>query len=357
MEETQPSEFYRACRNDEFDTVSRLLDQYSLEDLDKMEPNGSTALHAACYYKNTKIVQLLLDRGFTRCVYNRFNNLPVSETDLPEIKQLFNRAKTSTRFGANLSPEREELSWILVNKNNPHINIYHVTDSYDGKRLEYGLFNAENILQHIGKNMTKIDVIRRLFRRAVTEKDCTRLIQAFTAETDFYNRINDYLISHKEPGVKDNQLPIHCLSEYIDSICLNQQLHYTYEFTGLCYRSLRIKSDAELNFYEVGARLVNRTFISAIEERSLAEQYIIDSNDDDDDNKHTVVFIFEIRRHKTALDVKYMSEYRHEQEILIMINNIFKVTRVTKKPNFDVEIELRQSKSARIDQKKNKVIC
>ncbi|CAM4897553.1 unnamed protein product [Rotaria socialis] len=51
-----------------------------------------------------------------------------------------------------------------------------------GNCLEYGIFQGENIIQQLN-NMSKIDVIQRLFRRAAEENDGTRLIQAYTAET------------------------------------------------------------------------------------------------------------------------------------------------------------------------------
>jgi len=348
MEENTASEFYFACRNDNINTVRRLLDEHPLEDLDRMEPNGSTALHAACYFKNIEIIQLLLDRGFTRYAINKFNNKPIDESETDEIKELFKRPKISNRFGGNVSYEQEKLKWIVVEKNNQHIIQYCVSDTYDGKRLEYGLFNGEKLLQQLGNNMPKIDVIRRLFRRATDEKDCTRLIQAYTAETDFYNRVNSYLILQNEQMIMNGSAQTNVLSEFIDTIYLNHQLHEKYQFKGICYRSLKIKSHNELNMYQVGKKLINRTFISATKDRQFAEQYVCDS---EKEKQNAVIISFEIRHSKTALDIEYLSEFPDEKEVLIMINSIFKIIRVTTKTNLDVEIELRESKSTRVDQK------
>jgi ankyrin repeat protein len=342
MGEQNPSEFYFACRNNDINTVRRLLDEHSLEDLDQMEPNGSTGLHAACFYKNIEIIQLLLERGFSRCVINKFNNMPADESETDEIRELFKRPKTSNRFGGHIPYEREKLLWIFIDGHDQHVIQYRTSDTYDGKRLEYGLFNGDKILQQLCNNMPKIDVIRRLFNRAIKEKDCTRLLQAFTAETDFYNRINNYLISCNEQMINNGSVQPNITSEFIDTIRLNQQLHKNYQFEGTCYRSIKIKSHNELNNYKVGAKLINRTFLSTTKDRQLAEEYV---RDNEDGQENTVIISFKIRYSKTALDMEYISEYPHEKEILIMNNTIFKVIHVTTKPNLDVEIELRESKS------------
>jgi len=340
MGENSPSEFYFACRNNDIQTVRRLLDEQPLENLDQMEPNGSTGLHAACYFKNIEIIQLLLDRGFTRRAVNRYNNKPFDESETDEIRELFKRPKTSNRFGGKVSYEQEKRIWFLIDGNEQNIVQYHPSDTYDGKRLEYGLFNGEEILHKLG-NMPKIDVIRRLFRRAIDEKDCTRLIQAYTAETDFYNRVNDYLLLQIQQIIKDGSAQANSMSEFIDTIYLNHQLHENYQFEGKCYRCLKINSHNELNIYKVGAKLINRTFISTTKDRQFAEQYVRDT---ENEGQKTVMISFEIRQSKTALDIEYISEFSHEKEVLIMNNSIFKVISLTTKLNLDVEIELRESK-------------
>ncbi len=44
------SEFYLACRNGDLDTVQHLLPNMSDEQKNRIESNGSTALHAATYF-------------------------------------------------------------------------------------------------------------------------------------------------------------------------------------------------------------------------------------------------------------------------------------------------------------------
>lgn len=346
MEKQNPSEFYYACRNNEIEIVRRLLEEHSVEELDQMEPNGSTGLHAACFYKNDRIVQLLLDRGFTRRMVNKYNNTPYKEASTDLIRDLFPRPKSSGRFGGLVSSEHEKLIWIFMDDHNQHLHQYVSEDTYDGDRLEYGLFHCAKILEALGMNMSKMDVIRRLFRRAVEEKDATRLIQAYTAETDFYKEINNHLLFQKISS--DN-----IISEFIDTISLNRQLHEKYQYIGHCYRSIRVQSSSELNFYKIGAKIINRCFLSTTKDRQFAEEYVrVDHEDRTQEYQVPVLFLFEIRQKRTALDIEHLSEFPNEKEVLILINKIFKVIRVTSKLNSIVEIELRESKSTRVDKKK-----
>ena len=342
MDKQNPSEFYFACRNNDIEIVRRLLDEHSVEELDQMEPNGSTGLHAACFYKNDQIVQLLLDRGFTRRMVNKYNNTPIKEASTDVIRDLFPRPKASGRFGGLVSSEHEKLIWISIDDHNQYVS----EDTYDGDRLEYGLFHCAQILEALGMNMSKMDVIRRLFHRAVEEKDATRLIQAYTAETDFYKEINNHIIFQK---ISSNNI----ISEFIDTISLNRQLHEKYQYIGHCYRSIRIKSNSELNFYKIGSKLSNRCFLSTTKDRQFAEEYVrMDHDDRSQEYQVAVLFSFEIRQKRTALDIEHLSEFPNEKEVLILINKIFKVIRVTSKLNSIVEVELRESKSTRPDKKK-----
>ncbi|CAF3333079.1 unnamed protein product [Rotaria socialis] len=343
------SEFYYACRNNDIATVRRLLDEYSLEDLDKMEPNGSTALHAACYYKNIDIVKLLLDAGFTRRVINKYKYMPFQESDSEEVHRLFVRPKTSNRFGGDISYEQEKRLWFIIDGNEQNVIYNRLPDIYNGNRLEYGTFHGDKILQQLDNyNMSKVGVIRRLFHRAINEKDCTRLVQAYTTDTDFFNIVNDYLVTKIEQNENNSNNPRYVLSEFIDTIYCNHQLHQRYSFTGKCYRSMKIKSANDLNLYKIGAKLINRSFISTTKDRTFAEKYVSDRNAE---KKYAAIVSFEIRYFNTALDIENISEFPHEKEVLMMNDKIFKVINITMKNNFDVEIELRESKSAKVDPK------
>ncbi len=85
------SVFYDACRKGNFDLLQQLLPSMSLEEINKIESNGSTALHAACYYGHYDIVKLVLDAGASRSIRNRKYNLTPFDEANEQIKKLFYR--------------------------------------------------------------------------------------------------------------------------------------------------------------------------------------------------------------------------------------------------------------------------
>ena len=89
MSETQYSKLYYACRNGDFDTVKKILPTLTLEEIDHVEANGSTALHAAAHYGHVRIVKLLLSRNANISIQNRYGNTAEDEAENPEIKALF----------------------------------------------------------------------------------------------------------------------------------------------------------------------------------------------------------------------------------------------------------------------------
>ncbi|CAF1369255.1 unnamed protein product, partial [Didymodactylos carnosus] len=95
----EPSALYNACRNNDIEQVKTLLTNTSLEQLNRIEPNGSTALHAASFLSRGEIVKLLLEQGADRWIKNRYNMTPYEEAK-PHIKEIFDK----TNYIPPLSP-------------------------------------------------------------------------------------------------------------------------------------------------------------------------------------------------------------------------------------------------------------
>jgi len=83
------SEFYLAGRNDDLQLVDCWLPSFSLNEIDRIEPNGSTALNAVSCNGHTKIVRLLLKKEASRQQMSIFDVTPVGAAKTPEIKQFF----------------------------------------------------------------------------------------------------------------------------------------------------------------------------------------------------------------------------------------------------------------------------
>jgi hypothetical protein len=130
---TKPSKFYMACRNNEIDTVISMLPTVTLEEINQIEPNGSTALHAAAYYGNEEIIELLLLKGAARMIKNKHDCTPYQEAKTEEIKKLFQRSdiaerKSKGRFTGEKGPSFE---WVSVK----------------GDPSSYASFNRESLLK------------------------------------------------------------------------------------------------------------------------------------------------------------------------------------------------------------------
>ncbi|UJR23796.1 hypothetical protein I4U23_026773 [Adineta vaga] len=331
MDETtsRVSDFYVACRTNNRELVLELLNSCPLEDLDRMEANNSTPLHAASYHNCTGIVQLLLSSGFTRCVRNRFGKTPYEEIH-DENKDLFDRYKGTNRFGGRIYFEEEKLIWIQSDGNQQTIS----RDFYNGDYLKFELFREDEICQQL-HDMPQLDVIRRYFRHAIEAKNAIYFIQAYTAETYFYKRINEYLL-------KRDQYRSESFSKFVQTIAFNRELHTRYSYEGLCYRSICTYSNEILTLFERGKKISNRMFLSTIQDRTLAENYIQERKTAE---QYVIMMIFKIRHRYTALDIEQISEFPHEKEILIMYDSIFEVTQIIEKNQLEFEIRLSEIKS------------
>jgi hypothetical protein len=89
MAEKKTSAFYWACRNDDIDTVKRILQNLSSADINRIESNGSTALHAASYYGHARIVQLLLEGGADTTVKNKYGITAKEDASTDEVRDMF----------------------------------------------------------------------------------------------------------------------------------------------------------------------------------------------------------------------------------------------------------------------------
>ncbi|CAF0858747.1 unnamed protein product [Adineta steineri] len=89
LEMTGTSDFYNACANNDIPRIKFHLAYMKSDEINRIEPNGSTALHVACYNNNAGAVYLLLRSGALGSIKNRHDLTAFEETTSPCIKQLF----------------------------------------------------------------------------------------------------------------------------------------------------------------------------------------------------------------------------------------------------------------------------
>ncbi|CAF1238290.1 unnamed protein product [Didymodactylos carnosus] len=310
-----PSKFYFACRNNELDAVTSLLKTASLDEINRLEPNGSTPLHAAAYYGNNDIVKLLLDHGASRTIKNKYDYTPHDEAKTDDTKRLFQRITEQNRFIGHTGP----IEWIYVD-DDPEAyasfnrkSLMKCKSDADFNRLATGI--QKSYIDGKLADGHKISHIQWLFEQAVKENDPRYVVKAYTAETVFYVRLNTDLAMMEKYWSGDKH------ERHVASIFTFHPAFEPYQFTGETYRGVKM-SDSDLKQYIVGSEFMNKTFLSTSKDRSNAEKFMNDFNPRrnalNELIKHSVLCKYVIKYPTTALAIEDLSEYPNEKEVLIL---------------------------------------
>ncbi|CAF4962946.1 unnamed protein product [Rotaria sp. Silwood1] len=265
------SEFYLACRNGDIDTVKRLLPSLTLHDINRMEPNGSTALHAASYYNHFDIVKLLLEAGAVRSIINMYNMTPADEAATSAIKLLFRRSpeEAKGRFvAADHSVEWQKHAAGCAVKIAAHNLAY-------CKPFENMITAYERITQAIElRDSQDISQIKYFLDKARETNDVSYLLRAYTAETDFYRRLN--VRSAQLNATRGHPDPNLYLKEW--SLTYNAQLlkdptFQKFHWTGKTYRGMDtyIKQLTQIEYYLEQASSCNENGLARLYYMSAKE--------------------------------------------------------------------------------------
>ena len=333
------SEFYLACRTNNIAEVKKRLETISLTDIDRIEPNGSTALHAASYYGHENVVRMLLEAGADRGVKNRFKCLPFDEAANDCIKDIFFRIPTNNRYvnttGAieyelvnpDVSEQAQEECYIIrtLYDNTP---AQKMLDKIQKNYIEKGLYNTE-----------KIHIIRRFFERATEEEDPKWIIKAYSAETDFYKVLNTEIASGATRYQSERR--------YIVALLRYHPKLDEYVYIGKAHRAVQITND-DVKRYKVNCLLMTKSFVSSSVDEKVINLFICQKESvkkekpvltrlksDGETIRTWVIWNYQIKNRRTALHVEHISQYPVEGEVLIMPYSVFQVKKISQsKPAF-----------------------
>jgi hypothetical protein len=361
------SVFYQACRDGNTDQVQQFLPSMSLDDINKIESNGSTALHAACYYGHFDIVKLLLDAGASRSIRNRrFNLLPFDEAN-ETIKKLFYRVNSTSNTTSDVGVDRYtglsvNNEWMIETKQAAEwkINLYNwlqMKQSFD-EMITY--LQQYYLTEHVFRAcQTKRDknMIQWFFDRAAVEQDVRYIVKAYTSPTQFYTIVNNHLREFLLRFFRRDCDPRHAntlekSTGYLASIFIYHPDLRLLHYTGLTYRGM-ILNHHDLSLYTVGKRLLNKSFLSTSIDRRVAEMFggvgastNMRRNINHDLIQYITFCTYRIRNANTALQIGLISEVPVEQEVLIMPLSAFQVISVKQHLGDDsiihVEMELEE---------------
>lgn len=339
-----PTEFYFACRNGNIDKVRDLLPNMSLEEIDKIEPNGSTALHAASYYGHEEIVKLLLERGASRSIQNRHNCLPYDETGKKEIKKLFLRESASTRFSDDGSGR---IDWMKCDAAAEEL-----AKDYRFRHAGFG-WKSKHIshrIKYIRKEMSHTDEERigQFLDAAEATEDPKYLLKAYTVESDFYKKLNkDLATKHFDQGTNFG-------ITYFIEFFYNNPAFDELSFKGKVYRGMSVTQE-DLMQYGVGGKVMNKAFMSTSKNRQRAEEFAVKNatnrkTQEGERVKLSALCMYELVNDRTGLDVERISEYAMEEEVLVGPYTAFIIQAIRKVNSKYVEIDLRECEKINDDE-------
>ncbi|UJR19987.1 hypothetical protein I4U23_023121 [Adineta vaga] len=329
--ENQCSEFYLACRTNRIHKVRELLKTMTPEEIDRLEPNGSTALHSACYHGHDEIADLLLKAGADRSILNKFQCLPYDEAKNDRIRRLFFRIQSANRFVSSTG----EIEWESID-NDAIINAAEdrqiIRSTYENA---CGAIGIQKMFEKIFKNyidnrlnyIEGIDIVKRFCRKAMEEQDPIWIIKAYTAETDFYKILNKEIACGATMNQNERRYIIALLSHHpkLDPMI----------FIGCSYRVLQINQN-DLDKYEENSFLMTKSFLSSSIDRKIAELFLCEkessqqhvrTRSDGTQIKIWLMCIYHIKHRRTALHIENTSQYTSEGEVLIMPYTVFQIKR------------------------------
>ena len=204
-----------------------------------------------------------------------------------------------------------------------------------------------------------MSAIRPLLDEARRTNDVTPLLQAYTMECGFYKSLNKSLAQRVNTSTMGNPIqslinlfmfndedetpnddwPMYFVGPIFDDMfSTNRSI---YQFTGRTYRGMCI-SQKDFDRYTVEKLLFNRAFTSTSKLREVAMSFIYQSKSpQQQDNKMPAIFIFSFE-HKTCtftIDLKNISKFPDEEEILIMRGIPFRITKIIRKTPIEIVLE------------------
>ena len=203
-----------------------------------------------------------------------------------------------------------------------------------------GYYCPDCVLKYIKGEMshTEKDRISTFIEQTHDNPHC--LLKAYTVESDFYVKLNrDLATSHFDQGKNFG------ITFFIDFF-YNHPAFKDLSYKGKVYRGMCMTHD-DMKQYSVGKKVMNKAFMSTTKNRYVAEQFAKNGLSDRVKQygghvKLSSLCVYEILNDRTGLDIESISEYRHEEEVLVGPYSAFIITTIRQIASNYVEIDLRE---------------
>jgi len=345
----QASPFYWACRNGDITTVQKILPQLKYEQVNQIEPNGSTALHAASFYNQPHIVKFLLENGCSRTILNYNGATAYQEAANDEIRALFHRPTLNRFIDENLTD-----SFNLLTNSGDNVEMKHgipddwfkghtsadkaedakfmisMTNTWNPlKRLVKKQTEAENIIDikdlistAVPKKHTEYNTLSDLHKKFMNKMGISNLLTMYTLETPLYTVLQNEADSF-------TALIYFHLHEFEDRA-----------FKGRTYRGGTMTQN-DIDAYRwarerEGYVLETRTLQSTSLKKSVAQGFAMVQGKDQCVARYSVLLTFDFpEKCPTAINLNKISDklpglstFEDEEEVLVLPFTLFSVEEI-----------------------------
>ncbi|CAF3480297.1 unnamed protein product [Rotaria sp. Silwood2] len=369
----EASELYWACRAGDLDTVKKIFHSTPFVDINRLEPNGSTALHAASFFGHVDVLRFLLhEKNIVQHKRNRYGMTAYEEAPNDQIRVLFHRPADNQRFCTSEDTKKSlimPLDEISEDIDEPHPNEetetipddWVVGSKSDGDmRLEIFLKYMLAVGMTSNANRRFIKLICRLITKTDMYFVFSSLLQSFidtkiTKNGPHYDIASLYVEKYRTTKRIENLLTLYTLEcpfykslGYGDETALLYmpiiwQLHKLQHraFTGRSYRGLTMTQKdfrayqwAEEN-HERSITIQSFCSTSVVEKVALKFSGVGNGQTSISDRVHVLMAMdfriacpTAIRLYKISKNTECLSAYEEELEVLVLPGTIFRVTSI-----------------------------
>ena len=317
------SDLYLACRNGDLETVQRLLPNTSIEVLNRLESNGSTCLHAASFHGHIEIVRLLLRTGASRQISNRYGCTPLDEAKTQEIADLFPRNPNAAKKRYSNNPVKQT-EWQFAERTAESFSraFYWNCVKDRGVKNTVKKIRKAHVLDNIDSEEDG-KLVQSYFSKALETNNPIYLLKAYTAETSFYDNLNQFMATGSESDVYKKIC--RKWSGYYTGLIMKNPTFDRYRYSGLTYRGMEITQE-DYAQYKIGRALSNKSFQSTSKSWKVAKGFAYPANPKP--GRLPVIIVFDVISRSSALNIEEISEYADEEEVLIVPGTFFMVTNI-----------------------------
>ncbi|CAF1085613.1 unnamed protein product [Adineta ricciae] len=326
------SKFYLACSEGDVDAVKRLLLTMKLKDINRIESNGSTALHAAASHGHLELVQLLLQHGCSTITVNRNGKTAAQECSDEQIRQLIESSRATSVNSDQLNEDAPNSKWYRLYENVSNENKSSVATKILKMRLRTYLTQQfkingpsraehlkQSILQYIPSTHPSYAHVSRLLNRYITDGDPSGLLTVYTLETPFYRYASE--------------IEVYAMELLVGLMTFKNRF-----YIGTVYRGIKILA-SELVFYKWACDhptcFIELRSISSSTKNRLVSDFFARYDSTENNMVGVLMIIHFTEQCHTAIDLTRissstpsLSEFDMEEEVVILPGTFFEVVSI-----------------------------